>query len=73
MRMRGYTLKEMSQILTQNGWNLSHRKSSHITFQNDNANDHITLPDHGKSTEICRPLAKRILKQAGLLEIYCGM
>jgi len=75
MRMRGYTLKEMSQILTQHGWFESHRKSSHITYQNANNenHNHITLPDHGRSEEICRPLAKRILKQAGLLHIYCGM
>ena len=70
--MRGYTLKEMSQILTQHGWKPSHRKSSHITFQNDDSNNHITLPDHGKSIEICRPLAKKILKQAGLLEFAYG-
>ena len=72
MRMRGYTLKEMSQILTQHGWRPSHRKSSHITFQNENTDNHITLVDHGKSKEICRPLAKKILKQAGLLEFAYG-
>ena len=72
MRMKGYTLKEMSQILTQHGWKPSHRKSSHITFQNDDSINHITLPDHGKSIEICRPLAKKILKQAGLLEFAYG-
>ena len=69
MRMRGYTLKEMSQILTQHGWKPSHRKSSHITFQNSETINHITLPDHGKSKEICRRIAKEKDQEEELSEI----
>ena len=72
MRMRGYTLKEMSQILTQNNWRKMHRKSSHITFQNADTNQTLTIVDHGNNKEICRPLAKKLLKQAGLLEVSYG-
>jgi len=49
-----------------------HRKSSHITFQNADTNQTLTIVDHGNNKEICRPLAKKLLKQAGLLEVSYG-
>ena len=70
--MQGYTLKEMSQILIQHGWYTTRRKSSHIIFENIHIKQIITLPDHGKSTEICRPMARRLLKEIGLLHVICN-
>lgn len=60
MRMPGYTPKEFITILMSKGWVLSHKKSTHHTYMNPNMNYIITVPMSKK--EICRPLAKRLLK-----------
>ena len=72
MRMKGFSLNDLVQLLHKYNWIRLRQKGSHITFQNIHTKKSITLTDHGKSKEICRPLVKRILKETGLLEIAYG-
>jgi len=72
MRMKGFSLKDLVQLLHKHNWVRARQTGSHITFQNVHTKKSITLTDHGKSKEICRPLAKRLLKEIGLLEIAYG-
>lgn len=62
--MRGITTKQFSELLLQYGWQIGHRKSSHITFVKTGVNYHITIVQ--RKGEISRPLAQRLLKQAGI-------
>ena len=72
MRMNGFSLKDLVQLLHKHNWIRLRQTGSHITFQNIHTKQSITPTDHGKSKEICRPLVKRILKETGLLEIAYG-
>ena len=65
MRMQGYSPKEFVTILMSCGWELSHKNGTHHTYANPNNNRIITVPMSRK--EICRPLAKRLMKQAGII------
>ena len=64
MRMQGYTYREFSDLLKNNGWQPQHRKSSHVTYSKPNCNKIITLVADKK--ELSRPLCKRLLKEAGI-------
>jgi len=74
MRMKCFSLNDLVQLLRKHNWIKARQTGSHMTFQNTYTKQSITLTNHGKSKEVCRPLAKRILKETGLLEIaYFGM
>lgn len=62
--MQAITTKQFSDLLLQYGWKINHRKGSHITFVRAGFNYHITIVERKK--EISRPLAQRLLKQAGI-------
>jgi predicted RNA binding protein YcfA (HicA-like mRNA interferase family) len=64
-RMKGFSPKSFIALLTENGWELSHHKSNHYTYRHPGKKNIITVPDH--QGELSRPLAKRLLKEAGLL------
>lgn len=62
--MKGYSPKEFADLLGDYGWQCSRRTRMHHTYVKDNCRDIITIPFHQK--EICRPMAKRLLKMAGI-------
>lgn len=64
MRMRGYTYKEIKTSLEKRGWEVSHRRSNHITFKKENCPIVLTVP--AKCGELSRPLCKRLLKSANI-------
>jgi predicted RNA binding protein YcfA (HicA-like mRNA interferase family) len=64
--MRGYTARQLVNILTDNGWMLKHSKGSHFTYFKDGMPNVVTVTYHCDSAEVCRPMAKRLLKEAGI-------
>lgn len=64
MRMQGYSPEEFADLLIGNGWRLAHRKSNHASYTKTGRSNLITISFHGK--ELSRPLAKRLLKEAGI-------
>ncbi len=62
--MKGYSFKEFQKILEDNNWKIKSCKGDHYTFEKNNTLNIITVPYRRK--EICRPLAKRLLKEAGI-------
>ena len=64
MRMKGYTYRDMADILRKNGWEINHRKSSHVSFKKSNCDKIVTIVADKK--ELSRPLCKRLLKEAGI-------
>jgi len=65
IRMQNYTPKKFINILIKHGFEFSHRKSNHVSYVKDGMEKIITIPVDRK--EICKPLAKRLLKDAGIL------
>jgi predicted RNA binding protein YcfA (HicA-like mRNA interferase family) len=61
--MSGYTPREFADILVDNGWCFKTKRGSHATYYKTGHSNIITIPCHG---ELCRPMAKRLLKEAGI-------
>jgi len=68
MRMQGLTAKQLGDLHIHNGWIPKHQKGSHITYTKPGNIHIITLCEH--RTELCRPMAKRLLKEAGIKYQY---
>jgi predicted RNA binding protein YcfA (HicA-like mRNA interferase family) len=63
--MRGYTAKDINDILTQHGWQYRGTRGSHITYFKAGISNIVTVPSH--NGELCRPLTRRLLREAGIL------
>ena len=62
--MCGYTFKQISNLLEENGWIYKRQKGSHKIYCKIGYINNIAIPFNRE--EICRPMAKRILKEAGI-------
>ena len=64
--MIGFTTKQFCELLRKHGWIPKNTKgNSHLPFEKLGVSRNISVPMSRK--EICRPLAKRLLKEAGIL------
>jgi predicted RNA binding protein YcfA (HicA-like mRNA interferase family) len=62
--MISYKPREISSIIEHNGWTYRRQTGSHKIYDKDGCKINIAIP-FGKK-EICLPMAKRILKEAGI-------
>jgi predicted RNA binding protein YcfA (HicA-like mRNA interferase family) len=60
------TAKQVMDILRKNGWTLDRVNGSHHIFKKEGASRPVTVPLHGSKD--MGPIAKAILKQAGITE-----
>ena len=65
--MQGYTPEQLIKILKQYDWQPKRKNGSHITLENIHTHQTITVPDHRH--ELCRPMTRRLLKDANLLNV----
>jgi predicted RNA binding protein YcfA (HicA-like mRNA interferase family) len=59
-------VREMIEILEDDGWFLSRQKGSHKQYKHPVKKGIVTIPDHGKNDDLESFLVNSILKQAGL-------
>lgn len=59
-------VKEMIAIVEADGWAFYKQVSSHKHYKHPAKTGKVTIPDHGKNTELGHKTVKSILEQAGL-------
>ena len=60
------TVKQIITLIEADGWYLSRQKGSHKQYIHPIKKGVVTVPDHGKNTELDHFVVSSIMKQAGL-------
>lgn len=64
--MRVYTFKELDDIITSHGWVQQRQRGSHVTYCKKGVSYIISIPRRTLKSEICSPMVRRLLKEAGI-------
>jgi predicted RNA binding protein YcfA (HicA-like mRNA interferase family) len=59
-------VRDIIKLLTSNGWYLVAQKGSHQQFKHPVKKGRVTVPVHGKNSDLAKGTENSILKQAGL-------
>ncbi|XDD42515.1 type II toxin-antitoxin system HicA family toxin [Leptospira sp. WS60.C2] len=59
-------VREILQILYDDGWFLQNQKGSHMQLKHPDKPGRVTVPNHGMGQDVDVRTEKSILKQAGL-------
>jgi predicted RNA binding protein YcfA (HicA-like mRNA interferase family) len=64
--MRRITARQLDDTLMMNGWEFKRQKGSHRTYSKNGIPYIISFPYHSANEEVSRPMAQRLLRQAGI-------
>ncbi|MGB5990508.1 MAG: type II toxin-antitoxin system HicA family toxin [Marinifilaceae bacterium] len=59
-------IKEIIELIVDDGWYLVGQKGSHKQYKHPCKKGRVTVPDHGKNSDIPKGTESSILRQAGL-------